>query len=89
MDGCRACASLPPKDQVREVEMAGGKTRQGGSECDHAQAIAITSAGVKRYVCETCGHVSFEYSAEMTGQVDRDRFARPADRLSQLAAAAR
>jgi len=30
-----------------------------GSECRHESTIVISSVGVRRTVCEACGHISF------------------------------
>ena len=30
------------------------------SECDHQHTLVVTSAGVRRTVCESCGNVSFK-----------------------------
>ncbi len=30
-----------------------------GSECSHESTIVISSVGVRRTVCEACGHISF------------------------------
>lgn len=47
--------------------------------CAHDSTVIVDSAGVRRTVCEACGRVSFAYVADLTGQVERSRFARPAD----------
>ncbi len=39
-------------------------------------------AGLERTVCNACGHVSFASLGELTGSVERRRFARPADEIS-------
>ena len=38
-------------------------------------------SGLERTVCNACGHVSFANLGELTGEVERRRFARPADEL--------
>ena len=49
--------------------------------CAHVSRISVIVAGLERTVCDTCGHVSFASSGELTGAVERRRFARPADEL--------
>lgn len=34
-------------------------------DCDHEQTLVVSSVGVRRSVCETCGHISFEISPEL------------------------
>jgi hypothetical protein len=29
-------------------------------DCQHARSVVATSAGVRRKVCQACGHISFE-----------------------------
>ena len=31
-----------------------------GGECRHQRTIVVDSVGVRRVVCEVCGHISFE-----------------------------
>lgn len=42
--------------------------RISGKPCFHEHTLAVTSVGVRRSVCEECGHVSFEM--EPTAQPD-------------------
>ena len=49
--------------------------------CAHVSKISVIVAGLERTVCDACGHVSFAHSGELTGELDRRRFARPADDL--------
>ncbi|HVR80252.1 MAG TPA: hypothetical protein VMS99_17915 [Acidimicrobiia bacterium] len=32
-------------------------------------------------VCESCGHVSVHFVSDLAGEVERDRFARPVERV--------
>lgn len=48
--------------------------------CRHANIVSTTSGGVSRAVCESCGHVSVTWAAEIATEVDRSSFARPAER---------
>jgi hypothetical protein len=34
--------------------------RLSGKPCPHEQTLVISSVGVRRFVCEGCGHISFE-----------------------------
>ena len=43
-----------------------------GGRCRHPHTLAVTSVGIRRIVCETCGHISFE----MQGEDERPRDAR-------------
>ena len=52
--------------------------------CDHRKTITIRATGLERIVCEHCGHVSFIFVSDMTGDIDRDRFAREVDLLQQV-----
>jgi hypothetical protein len=53
--------------------------RQG--KCAHRSTVSVQSSGVERVVCETCGHVSVHFVADLAGEVERDRFARPVERV--------
>jgi hypothetical protein len=48
--------------------------------CDHAVTVSVQTAGFERVICEACGHVSVHFLSDLTGDVDRDRFARSIDR---------
>jgi hypothetical protein len=48
--------------------------------CAHAITVSVRTAGIERVVCEACGHVSVHFLTDLTGEVDRDRFARSIDR---------
>ena len=49
------------------------------SRCRHLVTVSVRSAGVKRVVCESCGHVSVHFLSDLEGDVDRISFARPSD----------
>lgn len=49
--------------------------------CAHVSRVSVIVAGIERTVCDACGHVSFASLGELTGEVERRRFARPADDL--------
>lgn len=36
-------------------------TRFFGRECDHQHVLVVTSVGVRRSICEQCGHISFTF----------------------------
>lgn len=38
--------------------------------CEHAQTIVVTSAGVRRSVCETCGYLSFSIAPNLVLAVE-------------------
>lgn len=61
--------------------MLGGKTRK----CEHTETLTVTSAGVERTVCESCGHLSFRYLAEHNSEIDREMFARAVEQLDATA----
>jgi len=50
------------------------------NNCQHRVTVAVRSGGIERRVCETCGHVSVHFLADLSGEVERSRFARPIDR---------
>lgn len=35
-----------------------------GRECAHPHTVVVTSVGVRRTVCESCGHISFRMQPE-------------------------
>lgn len=49
--------------------------------CAHKSRVSVMVSGLERTVCNACGHVSFVNLGELTGEVERRRFARPADEL--------
>lgn len=49
------------------------------SGCSHPRSISVRSAGLERSVCERCGHMSFVFLEESSGNVDREKFARAID----------
>ena len=40
-------------------------SRMFRSDCDHEDTLVVSSVGVRRIVCETCGHISFEISPDL------------------------
>lgn len=50
-------------------------------KCAHRSTVSVQSSGVERVVCESCGHVSVHFVADLAGEVERDRFARPVERV--------
>ena len=36
-----------------------------GGPCDHKHTVVVSSVGVRRTVCESCGHMSFEIKDEL------------------------
>lgn len=47
-----------------------------GAECMHESEVEVTTSGLKRTVCETCGQVTIQPSIELSGDIDRSRFER-------------
>lgn len=45
-------------------DRASYKGRAQAAQCQHANTISTTTAGLQRIVCETCGHVSIRYQGE-------------------------
>lgn len=50
--------------------------------CEHMSSITVRSGGIHRLICETCGHVSFEFAENTLSEVERDRFARSIDQIA-------
>ncbi len=50
-------------------------------KCAHRSTVSVHSSGVERAVCESCGHVSVQFVSDLAGEVERDRFARPVERV--------
>ncbi len=48
--------------------------------CPHRVTVAVRSGGIERQVCESCGHVGVRFLADLSGDVERTRFARPIER---------
>lgn len=51
--------------------------------CDHVSTITIQAAGLEREICETCGHVSFQFEEPKHLKIDRHNFRRPIDDLAR------
>jgi hypothetical protein len=47
-----------------------------GSACSHQSTVEVTTNGLKRVVCEECGHVAIRPVTTMVSDIDRSRFAR-------------
>lgn len=47
--------------------------------CEHDSRMFIQAGGIERHICESCGHVSFEFADQAHDEVDRRRFARSID----------
>jgi hypothetical protein len=41
--------------------MRGIWSRLFGRECEHQHVLVVTSVGVRRSICEDCGHISFTF----------------------------
>lgn len=50
-----------------------------GNECGHPITMSTITAGLERVVCEVCGHMSLRNLRSISGPIDRECFARPAD----------
>lgn len=59
--------------------MLGAKTRTDKKTCAHSNGVVVVASGLKRFICEDCNYVSFEYTAEMTAKVNRAMFSREID----------
>jgi hypothetical protein len=57
--------------------------RSRSKNCAHTETITIRAAGTERIVCESCGHVSFKFLAEVSDPEDRAKFRREIDNLSR------
>lgn len=60
--------------------MLGAIRKTDQAKCLHQQTVVVSSAGMDREVCETCGRVSFSYGPELTSDIDRSMFARDSER---------
>ncbi len=60
------------------MDVSRRKRRQ--ARCAHRVTISVQASGIERQVCEACGHVSVQFVSGLSGEVDRDRFARPTER---------
>lgn len=65
--------------------MLGGNRRPDQSKCTHSELVVVSSTGVERIICETCGFVSFTFHNESATEIERERFARTVDRTDELA----
>lgn len=55
------------------------QARRASDTCGHTATETHRVAGVVRSVCSSCGHVSFDLDPLEDREIDRERFARPAD----------
>jgi len=53
------------------------RTKPGS--CTHSRILSVSSAGLDRGICEACGHVSVNFTANMVGEISRTAFSRDAD----------
>ena len=56
-----------------------GFGRRAADGCTHEGAQTVLAGGVERTVCPACGHVTFDIRGLDDRDLDRRRFARPAD----------
>ncbi len=49
----------------RRMVLAQKRKRLLVGKCDHKDTVVVTSVGVRRSVCETCGHMSFLMTNEI------------------------
>lgn len=52
-------------------------------ECLHESVVEVTTSGLRRMVCENCGHVTIRRTAELSGDIDRSRFGRRSERSAE------
>lgn len=45
-------------------------------ECPHPSTVEVTTNGLKRVVCEGCGHVAIRRVPTSSSDIERARFAR-------------
>jgi hypothetical protein len=66
-----------------QVAVGAKRVRQTAKVCQHTETLITATAGLERIVCETCGHLSFNFPDVLSGPVHRRWFARPADRVEE------
>ena len=69
-----------------QVAVGAKRVRQAAKVCPHTETLITATAGLERIVCETCGHLSFNFPDVLSGPVHRRWFARPADRVEEARA---
>ena len=69
----------------RQRTVRGRHGRPQTKGCQHEDTVTVRSAGIQRVVCEGCGHVSFDFIADLTEEIDRDQFARAQDDIQVVA----
>jgi len=54
--------------------------RLTGRPCQHENTLTVSSVGVRRAVCESCGHISFEMerSPQPASMVEKAKLAKAA-----------
>ncbi|MGH3650768.1 MAG: hypothetical protein ACRDU9_08675 [Acidimicrobiia bacterium] len=60
--------------------MAGIWKRMFG-DCEHPHTLVVTSVGVRRTVCESCGHISFKMTKDQVSvppKTDKSRLPKAA-----------
>lgn len=65
------------------IQLARSRGRATLEPCTHPDALVVSTSGLDRILCETCGHVSFKYERAMSPHVSRAQFARPVDRIPE------
>lgn len=65
------------------VAVGAKRVRQSAKVCPHTETLTTATAGLERIVCESCGHLSFNFPEVLSGPVHRRWFARPADRVEE------
>lgn len=48
-----------------------------GGRCEHLRAVEVESVGIRRVVCESCSHVSFEMVDDDIARERREQLAGP------------
>lgn len=54
--------------------------RGARTKCEHVNTITVRNSGIERTVCETCGHVSINAEAGLSGTASRSQFERVIER---------
>jgi hypothetical protein len=70
---------IPAQSKLEELRALGTGGRKS-QRCSHEVTLSIQTSGLEHVVCERCGEVNVRYLSELSGSVDRSRFARDADR---------
>lgn len=51
---------------TRRELLASGRIKLLGGGCSHERNLIVTSVGVRRSICQECGHVSFKMHEVVT-----------------------